>query len=127
MTDGVQLSLFGRTSQVPSAAMQGGTSGQSSMRWQTAGRWTSSGESWMHSSSESPNGVDACSSSLASILEPKAPKKYYLSSRASAGILRRAERRGKKLPPALDAALRAVAGDLLTENPTTEDPEQPVT
>lgn len=37
-------------------------------------------------------------------------EKYYLSPKACAGILRRAERRGKALPPALREALTAVAG-----------------
>lgn len=35
------------------------------------------------------------------------PPRYFLSQKACAGILRRAERRGKKLPPHLDAALLA--------------------
>lgn len=34
-------------------------------------------------------------------------QKYFLSARACAGILRRAATRGKTLPPALDAALKA--------------------
>lgn len=37
--------------------------------------------------------------------------KYYLSARACAGILRRAEKRGRELPPMLEAALRERAGD----------------
>lgn len=46
-------------------------------------------------------------SSLRDILErgPVDPR-YYLSAKACEGILRRAERRGRKLPPALEAALR---------------------
>ena len=38
------------------------------------------------------------------------PQRYYLSPKACAGILRRAEKRGKALPAALAAALRSVAG-----------------
>ena len=38
------------------------------------------------------------------------PQKYYLSQKACAGILRRAARRGKKLPELLEAALKAVVG-----------------
>ena len=47
--------------------------------------------------------------SLSSVLEPEAsiPPKYWLSSKACQGILRRAERRGKALPPMLDEALRS--------------------
>jgi DNA (cytosine-5)-methyltransferase 1 len=37
-------------------------------------------------------------------------QKYYLSEKACLGILRRAERRGKVLPPMLDQALRKQAG-----------------
>jgi hypothetical protein len=50
-------------------------------------------------------------SSLSDILEPtgSVPRAYYLSRRAATGILSRAGRRGKKLPPLLDAALREVA------------------
>jgi hypothetical protein len=112
----VQLGLFGRTSQVPSAAMGAGTSGQSSTRWLTSGRWTSSGECWTHAGSESPNGVEECSSSLALILEQQVDGKYFLSPKACAGILRRAEKRGKTLPEPLEVALRVVAhGPTLTE------------
>ena len=38
------------------------------------------------------------------------PKKYYLTTAACLGILRRAEERGKPLPKALDTALRIQAG-----------------
>jgi hypothetical protein len=37
------------------------------------------------------------------------PPRYWLSARAAAGILRRAERRGKELPLALQQALTALA------------------
>jgi hypothetical protein len=48
--------------------------------------------------------------SLSDILETGAvPQRFFLSARACAGILRRAERRGKELPPQLQAALTAVA------------------
>lgn len=48
--------------------------------------------------------------SLWQVLEPSTPERYFLSGKACAGILRRAERRGKELPPMLDAALRSAAG-----------------
>jgi hypothetical protein len=43
------------------------------------------------------------------LLEPPecVPEKYYLSATACRGILRRAEKRGKVLPPLLDIALRS--------------------
>lgn len=58
---------------------------------------------------ESLNAAVACS--LSQILEADVPAKYFLSPKACAGILRRAEKRGKTLPDALAAALRAVAGE----------------
>ena len=57
--------------------------------------------------SEWRNDGDACS--LSGILEESPDPKYFLSPKACAGILRRAEKRGKELPPALGSALRAVA------------------
>ena len=50
-------------------------------------------------------------SSLSQILESKTSDKYYLSPTACRGIIRRAEKRGKELPPALMHALKAVAQD----------------
>jgi hypothetical protein len=58
----------------------------------------------MLSTSEYPNGASV-SSSLADVLQAEAQQKYYLSSRACEGILRRANRRDKTLPPALQKAL----------------------
>lgn len=59
--------------------------------------------------SECPNG-GAVSSSLPDVLETgPIPSRYYLSAKACAGILRRAERRGKKLPEHLESILMAVA------------------
>ena len=49
-------------------------------------------------------------SSLSQILEANAPGKYYLSKTACAGILRRAEKRGKMLPDMLRDALMEVVG-----------------
>lgn len=44
-------------------------------------------------------------SKLSDILEPNPNQKYYLSAAACQGILRRAEKRGKELPPMLKEAL----------------------
>lgn len=49
-------------------------------------------------------------SSLSEILESDPDAGYYLSVRACRGILRRADERGKELPPQLKAALMAQAG-----------------
>ena len=53
----------------------------------------------------------AAGGSLSHILETgDVPQRFYLSPKACAGILRRAEKRGKELPPALHQALQQVAG-----------------
>jgi hypothetical protein len=58
--------------------------------------------------SEWPNGADVCL--LSQVLERGSiPRRYFLSAKACAGILRRAEKRGKKLPEALERALVAQA------------------
>ena len=57
-----------------------------------------------------PSPRDATESCLSQILQERPPKKYYLTTAACLGILRRAEERGKPLPKALDTALRIQAG-----------------
>lgn len=47
-------------------------------------------------------------STLSQILEANVPEKYYLSAKACMGIMRRAEKRGKELPPMLKEALEEV-------------------
>lgn len=64
--------------------------------------------------SDWPNDAAVCS--LSQILEMgPIPQRFYLSARACAGIIRRAEKRGKELPEQLQQALKAVATN------TTED------
>ena len=62
----------------------------------------------MRNTSESLS--DAVESSLSEILQVDAPEKYSLSPKACNGILRRAEKRGKVLPPMLRDALMEVVG-----------------
>lgn len=58
--------------------------------------------------SDWPNDAAVCS--LSQILEAgPIPQRFYLSPRACAGILRRAEKRGKELPAMLREALESVA------------------
>jgi hypothetical protein len=67
--------------------------------------------------SECPKGDGASSSSdcgaipttLTDILQPSAPRRFYLSARAAEGILRRASRRGRELPRELSMALEGLA------------------
>lgn len=89
-----------------------GTSESSSENWPTAGMAWRTGYS-TRSISECPSGADACSCSpsLATILEPpqSVPQRYSLSAKAAAGILRRATKRGRTLPPELVEALESAA------------------
>jgi hypothetical protein len=63
----------------------------------------------------------AVASSLSDILETGVlAQRYYLSSTACRGILRRAKKRGKALPVALKEALESVAGPIL-QTETGED------
>lgn len=86
-------------------------------------RWANSGMAWpgaysMLGTSESPRG--AVASSLSDILEASPDRRYALSARAAAGILRRADARGRDLPPELEAALRAMAQSA-PSRPTARD------
>ena len=63
-----------------------------------------------------PSPRDATESCLSQILEDHPPKKYYLTTAACLGILRRAKERGKPLPKALDTALRIQAGLIGLQN-----------
>ena len=108
---------FGKTSQAHSTATKDETSMLSSQRWMTSGLWRNGGICWMHSSSESPSGVDECSSSLSLILQSPDEsnlEKYLLSKKAAAGILRRSSNRGKTLPPLLEQALNDVVREKQT-------------
>ncbi len=105
----------GRTSPVCSAWTAGELSPPSSEGWQNAGMvsptecWTLSLSEWTGLDGLSLNDAGVCS--LSDILEEtgSVPPQYYLSARACRGILRRAEKRGKELPPLLQRALKAVA------------------
>lgn len=85
----------------------------------------------MRNTSVWPNDASVCS--LSAVLETQVASKYFLSPRACAGILRRAEKRGKELPEQLARALRAVAaseptlksGGGLVENSPSPSPIQP--
>ena len=70
--------------------------------------------------SEWPSAAVVCS--LSDTLETgDVPPQFYLSRKACAGILRRAAKRDKDLPPALHQALAAVAG-INTANEATKMP-----
>ena len=75
-------------------------------RWEYDPAWL--GQHGPLNTSECPKG--AVGSSLSQILLDTVPSKYYLSRTACWGILRRAEERGKPLPPQLELALKLQAG-----------------
>ncbi len=66
-----------------------------------------SGDSSTLNTSECPNA--AVVSSLSDVLEAHVHPRFFLSPRAAAGILRRAEKRGRGLPESLQRSLEALA------------------
>ena len=79
----------------------------SSPRWGSAGMGTH-GEALTLSISDWPKDASVCS--LSDVLETgDVPPQFYLSAKACRGILRRAEKRNKKLPVQLHQALLSVA------------------
>ena len=104
-------------------AMQARISTPSSERLPNSGMaWR--GECWIANTSESPSGGVECS--LSDILEAHVPQRFYLSAKAARGILRRAEKRGKELPLALQQALEALAMGTATggTQPTSPTPSK---
>ncbi len=98
---------YGKTCRVSSVQEVDGTLVPSSGRWQNSGMGSHT-ECLTLNSSEWPSDAVVCS--LSDILETGAlPQRFFLSQKACAGILRRAEKRGKQLPEALKLALQAVA------------------
>jgi DNA (cytosine-5)-methyltransferase 1 len=90
---------------VPGVLSSGGgeTLAASSVRWANSGMGGATG-CLMLNTLESHKDADECL--LSDILETgDLPQKYYLSPVACKGILRRAEKRGKHLPPMLQIAL----------------------
>ncbi len=109
---------YGRTCREFSPATEGGTSRTSSARLGNAGMllptglWTLNTCEWTGCPAQSPSGDAGFGSSvcgLSDILETVGEhlRKYCLSLKACAGILRRAASRGKDLPARLAAALKA--------------------
>jgi len=89
-----------------SVPTKGLTSQGFSMKWNNSGM-AFRGELWTLDTLESPSDADECS--LSQVLNPTAPARFSLSARAASGILRRANRRGKVLPAALQTALESLA------------------
>ena len=99
--------LSGRTCPASCQATADGTLVPSSGRWANSGMGSPTGFLTLNTS-EFHSDADACL--LSDILETgDVPQRYFLSAKACQGILRRAEKRGKKLPPVLQNALQEVA------------------
>jgi len=107
LNDIAPVGWSGRTSPAFCPPMEDGTLAPSSEGWQSAGMGSHTGCLTL-SISEWPKDASVCS--LSDILETgTVPQRFFLSSTACKGILRRAEKRGKELPPQLLTALRSVA------------------
>ena len=141
-------SLYGKTSQEPSVQTKAKTSLPSSKPSAPSARKTLMfldqrtgfgnllGAYWETTSAlpggfstlntaEYPNVVKE--STLSQILQLDAPEKYSLSPTACAGIIRRAEKRGKELPDMLKDALMEVIGRAGGIEQIDEEPEEEMT
>lgn len=108
LTESAPAGSFGRMSPVSCRLEEGGHLEPSSAAWRNSGMGSPT-EFWTLNSSEFHNAAAVCS--LSDILEiGDVPERYYLSEKASMGILRRAEKRGKSLPEHLEKALKESAG-----------------
>ena len=109
-----QNGWFGKTSPAFCHQTEDGILAPSSRGWRNSGMGspteflTLNSCEQMDTLSRYPKDGVVCS--LSDILETgDVPQRYFLTPKACAGILRRAEKRGKKLPEQLRAALEAVA------------------
>jgi hypothetical protein len=98
----------GKMSLVSCRVTEEGTFLPSSQRWLNSGI-ASPGECWTLKTLESPKDADECLLSDVLLEIGEIHPRYYLSSRAAIGILRRAEKRGKKLPDHIFRALQEVS------------------
>lgn len=99
--------LCGKTSKGFCQLTKDGLLKRSSGRWRKSGMGSPTGFLTLNSM---PWHNGGSVSSLSDILETGDHlRRYCLSAKACAGILRRAEKRGKKLPESLEAVLMAVA------------------
>jgi len=102
---------YGRTCPVSCRVTKDGILEPSSGGWQNAGMGGPI-ESWTLNTSEFHSAAVACS--LSDILETgDVQPQYYLSALVCSGILRRAKKKGEKLPVQLEASLEAIAAAAL--------------
>ena len=111
----------GKTSPASCHLTEAGILAPSSGCWHNSGMGSPTAFLTLNAS-ESAHTLEPCpsaggASSLSDILEDagSVPQRYFLSAKACAGILRRTEKWGKVLPPGLERALRATAGEAAKE------------
>ena len=110
---------FGKTCQVSLVLGGGEILLPSSQRWANSAMGGATG-CLMLNTSVWPKDVKECF--LSDVLQDgNIQQKYYLSPKACQGILRRAEKRGKKLPNQLYQALLTVSKQLVTTIPEQMD------
>ena len=106
LTEHSPVGSFGKMSPASCQAAEDGTLVPSSGRWLKSGMGSPT-ECLTLNTSEFHSAADVCL--LSDILETgDLPLRFFLSARACSGILRRAEKRGKKLPEQLKRALASV-------------------
>ena len=131
--DSVKRACSSRNSHERERAYMGKLSDHPNGPWMSSGV-VSNGEFWTRSMCEYPAGTTkdengneipvAKIAYLSDVLETEnVPEKYYLSPRACAGIIRRAENRGKQLPKVLNDVLYRVAGDLVNSDIDDDEDE----
>ena len=105
---------FGRTCPACCPVIEGEIFAASFEGWANAGMGSPT-EFLTLSTLEWPKDAAVCS--LSDVLETgDVPQRFFLSATACKGILRRAEKRGKELPPPLAHALRTVADSERTQS-----------
>ena len=106
---------FGRTSPASCHRAEDGTLVPFSEGWSNAGMGSPT-ECLTLSILEWPKDAAVCS--LSDVLETQpVPQRFFLSATACRGILRRAEKRGRLLPPSLQTALEHAALTTTTGRP----------
>ena len=113
----VPAGWFGRMSPASCRLTKDGILAPSSGCWQNSGMGSPTECLTLNTSEHADTGEPFLSGgavcSLSDILETgDEPRRFFLTAKACQGILRRAENRGKELPEALNAALKAVASQI---------------
>lgn len=110
-----QGGLYGKTSPEFCQATEDGILEPLSGRWGNSGMGGAT-ESWTLNTSEFHNEGEGSLLSHILLETGDVPPRYFLSERACQGILRRAKKRGKKLPEELEMALTQQSMQCLDKN-----------